>query len=144
MTDLLLDLLSTFASGFQAFFDRPVHYVLRDCFDIGIVATLFYWALSVIKGTRAMQMAIGLSLLVAGYFLVRHLGLITIWTLLDSLLTYIVIIVVIIFQNDIRRGLMRVGSRTFFKSQRTAKETAVIEEVIKAANALAQKRRISG
>lgn len=140
MTDLLLDLVASFAGGFQAFFDRPAHFVARDCVDIGMVATLFYLVLSVIKGTRAMQMAIGLSLLMMGYFLVRRLGLITIWTLLDSVLTYSVIIIVIIFQNDIRRGLMRVGSRTFFKSQRTAKETAVIEEVIKAASALAQKR----
>ncbi|MBC7173016.1 MAG: TIGR00159 family protein, partial [Polyangiaceae bacterium] len=122
------------------FFDRPYHLILRDCVDIGLVATLIYLVLALLKGTRAMQMAIGLSLMLVAYFFVRRIGLITIWTLLDSIITYIVLIVVVIFQNDIRRALMRVGSRTFLRSQRTAKETAVIEEVIKAAHSLAQKR----
>ncbi len=140
MTDFLVGLFTSVGDGFQTFFDRPAHLVLRDCVDIGLVATLIYMVLAVIKGTRAMQMAIGLGLMLVGYFLVRRIGLITMWTLLDSVLTYIVLIVVIIFQNDIRRALMRVGSRTIFKSQRTAKETAVIEEVIKAASSLAQKR----
>jgi len=51
-----------------------------------------------------------------------------------------VLIVVILFQNDIRRGLARMGGSNLFRSQRTAKETAVIEEVIKACSSLAQKR----
>ncbi len=140
MIELLVDGFTSIADGFRAFFERPYHLILRDCVDIGLVATLIYMVLALLKGTRAMQMAIGLGLMVLGYFLVRRIGLITIWTLLDSVLTYIVLIVVIIFQNDIRRALMRVGSRTFLRSQRTAKETAVIEEVIKAAHALAQKR----
>src|SRR5690606_36478440 len=140
VTDLLIDLVASVAGGFQAFFDRSIGFVVRDCVDILMVATLFYLVLSVIKGTRAMQMAIGVALVMGAYFFVQRLGLITIWTLLDSILTYIVIIIVVIFQNDIRRGLMRVVSWTLFKSQRSAKETAVIEEVIKAASALAQKR----
>src|SRR5690606_28024456 len=70
VTDLLLDFVASFAGGFQVFFDRPLGFVLRDCVDILMVATLFYLVLSVIKGTRAMQMAIGLALVMGGYFLV--------------------------------------------------------------------------
>ena len=138
--DVLSEIFTQLLTGLTGFFQREPQLVLRDCFDIGIVATLIYWVLVILKGTRAMQMAIGLTLVVVGYAISRKLGLITIWTILDVLLTYIVLIVVVIFQNDIRRALMRVGGRPIFRNQRTARETAVIEEVIKAAQSLAQKR----
>ena len=53
---------------------------------------------------------------------------------------WIAVIVVIIFQSDIRRALARMGRRPLLRGQRTAKETQTIEEVIKAAGTLAQKR----
>jgi diadenylate cyclase len=124
----------------QTFFQRELEVVLRDAVDIGIVALVLYWTLALIRGTRAMQMAIGLGLVFVLHQVARAAGLFTIWTILDTLLTYIVLIIVILFQNDIRRALMRVGRRPFLKSQRTERETRVIEEVIKAAGALAQKR----
>jgi diadenylate cyclase len=124
----------------RTFFDREALVVLRDVLDIGIVAAILYWTLALIRGTRAMQMAIGLGLVFVVHQVARAAGLFTIWTILDTLLTYIVLIIVILFQNDIRRALMRVGSRPLLKSQRTERETRVIEEVSKAAGALAQKR----
>ena len=133
-------LYASLSSGIGAFFARPAGDVLRDCLDIGIVATLIYAALAVLKGTRAMQVAIGFGVVALGYALARRIGLLTTWQILDRLTTYVVLIVVVIFQNDIRRALMRVGSRSFLRGQRTAKETQVIEEVIKAAQQLASKR----
>lgn len=126
--------------GVLSFFEREPWLIVRDVLDISIVAILLYWVLALLKGTRAMQMAIGLALVFAIYTLANRFGLATVWTLLDTMLTYFVIIVVVIFQNDIRRALMRAGRRPFFRAQRTARETAVIEEVIKAAMALAHKR----
>ncbi len=140
MIELLQHYLGGLSSSVAAFFSRAPQEVLRDCLDIGVVATVIYWGLAVLKGTRAMQMAIGLALTFVAYMIAKTFGLITVWTVLDSLLTYIVLIVVVIFQNDIRRALVRVGARSFFRGQRTARETQVIEEVIKAAASLAQKR----
>ncbi|MFW5920715.1 MAG: diadenylate cyclase CdaA, partial [Polyangiales bacterium] len=124
----------------QTFFAREPLAVIRDVVDITLVATVLYWILALIRGTRAMQMAIGLAAVFIVHQAARELGFVTVWEILDTLLTYIVLIIVILFQNDIRRALMRVGRRPFLKSQRTARETHVIEEVIKAATALAQKR----
>ncbi len=70
----------------------------------------------------------------------HQLGLVTLYTILNTLLTYIVLLIVVVFQNDIRRALMRVGRRPIFKTARTEHENQVMEEVIKAASALAQKR----
>ncbi len=137
---VILEVLIGFYEGVLSFFQRPLGQVLRDCLDIGLVATLVYWGLIILRGTRAMQMAVGLALLFAGYLAAKRFDLITIWTILDSLVTYFVLVVVIIFQADIRRALMRVGRGPLFRAHRTARETAVIEEVVKAAGALAVKR----
>ncbi|HJL15070.1 MAG TPA: diadenylate cyclase CdaA [Sandaracinaceae bacterium LLY-WYZ-13_1] len=122
------------------FFERETLRVLVDVLDILLVAYLFYRVLLLIRGTRAMQMGVGLALVFLVYNLARRTGLITLFTILDALLTYVVIIIVILFQNDIRRALMRVGARPFFRKGQSARESQVIEEVVKASQALAQKR----
>ncbi len=127
-------------SSLSAFFERTPWEVLRDCIDIGLVAAVIYWALVVLRGTRAMQMAIGVLLLLVGYVVAQRAGFLTIWTMLNSLVSYLVLVVVVIFQEDIRRALMRVGRGPLFRGRRTAEETAVIEEVVKASQSLAQKR----
>lgn len=140
MIDGLRVMWADLFTGVVGFFERDAWVILRDCLDIGLVAVLIYWVFAILRGTRAMQMVIGLVLLFVGYLLSRYVGLVTITTILDSVLAYLVLIVVIIFQNDIRRALARMGRRPLLRSQRTAKETQTIEEVIKAATALAQKR----
>lgn len=126
--------------GLIAFFEREPLVVGLDVLDITVVASLIYFGLSLIKGTRGMQMSIGLALIFVLHQLARRFGLITMWTLLDALLTYSVLVIVIIFQNDVRRALMKVGQRPLWGRKTAGRETHVIEEVIKAAGSLAQRR----
>ncbi len=140
MIEVLTDALGQLVNGFVSFFQRGAWDVLNDCLDIGLVAVLIYWALVILRGTRAMQVAIGLFFVFVGYLFARRIGLVTVTTILDSVLAYLAVIVVIIFQSDIRRALARMGRRPLLRGQRTAKETQTIEEVIKAAGTLAQKR----
>lgn len=140
MSGVVERLTRSVQSGLHGFIARDPSVIIRDVVDILFVATLIYVALAFLKGTRAMQIALGMGFLLASYVLARRIGLITTWTMLNVVLTYIVLIVVILFQDDIRRGLMRVGRGPFFLNQKTAKETQVIEEVLKAASSLASKR----
>ncbi len=127
--------------GVRSFFiGREPWRVAADIVDILLVAYLFYRVLLLIRGTRAMQMVVGLVLVFLVYQLARRAELITLFTILDELLTYVVLIIVVLFQNDIRRALMRVGSRPFLRGAKNARESQTIEEVVKAATALAQKR----
>ncbi|HEY8428713.1 MAG TPA: diadenylate cyclase CdaA [Sandaracinaceae bacterium] len=133
--------MSELVEGFASFFvERDAWRIVIDIVDILVVAYIFYRGLLLIRGTRAMQMVVGLVLVFIVYQLARRMELITLFTILDELLTYVVLIVIILFQNDIRRALMRVGSRPFLRGARSARESQVIEEVVKAASALAQKR----
>lgn len=119
---------------------RPLHQVLIDVLDVLIVTYVVYRALLVLRGTRAMQMGIGLGVIFLVYMVSGRAGFITLFNLLSSLLSSIILIVVVVFQNDIRRGLMRVGSRAFFGGIARQQETRVIDEVVAAATELARHR----
>ena len=127
--DWILDRWDTFALNFQP---------LRDSLDILVVAWCVYWLLMRIKGTRAAQMALGLLILVLAWRLSDLLELATVSFLLDNFLSSGLLILIVIFQADIRRALTRVG-RGLFASART-QEAHTIEEIVRACQALAQRR----
>ncbi len=110
----------------------------QDILDILIVAYLFYRILIIIRGTRAVQMAAGLAILVLIYFIAGQLQLLTLHWLLGTFLSSIFLLVIIVFQEDIRRALIQMGQTPFIKA-RTLYSQA-IEEIIKAVSALAEKK----
>jgi diadenylate cyclase len=122
------------------FIRRPTGQVATDILDLLIVAYVVYRALLVLRGTRAVQMGIGLLLIFAIYVAAKWLALVTLLNLLSTLLSSIILIVVVVFQNDIRRGLMRMGSRAFLVGFARAQESRVIDEVVAAATELARHR----
>lgn len=122
------------------FSSRPWLQVLVDVFDVLIVTYVVYRALLVLRGTRAMQMGTGLGVIFLVYVVSKWAGFVTLFNLLSTLLSSIILIVVVVFQNDIRRGLMRVGSRAFFAGMARQQETRVIDEVVAAATELARHR----
>jgi uncharacterized protein (TIGR00159 family) len=107
--------------------------------DILIVYYFIYRTLLLIRGTRAAQMLIGIVLVGAGFFAAKLLELTTLSWLLDNLINYSIIFFIVIFQHDIRRGLMRVG-QNLFAYARPYEQTSVFEEVIKATERLALSR----
>jgi uncharacterized protein (TIGR00159 family) len=119
---------------------RPWLQVVVDVLDIFIVTYVVYRALLVLRGTRAMQMGTGLGVIFLVYVVSKWAGFVTLVNLLSTLLSSIILIVVVVFQNDIRRGLMRVGSRAFFAGMARQQESRVIDEVVAAATELARHR----
>jgi uncharacterized protein (TIGR00159 family) len=126
-----------FASSFLA--DLTLWQGVTAAVDILVVAYVIYRVLVLVKGTRAAQMLIGLVLVGAGFFLAKLFELTTLSWLLDNLINYSIIFLIVIFQHDIRRGLMRVG-QNLFATGRKFEETYVFEEIIKAADTLGRAR----
>jgi uncharacterized protein (TIGR00159 family) len=119
---------------------RPISQIVIDVLDIAIVTWVVYRALLVLRGTRAMQMGTGLGVIFLVYVIAKWAGFITLYNLLSTLLSSIILIVVVVFQNDIRRGLMRVGARAFFGGIARQQESRVIDEVVAAVTELARHR----
>jgi len=124
------DLVEFFDSRFDPF---------RDTLDILLVAGGIYWLLLLIRGTRAIQILVGLIVLIALTLVSQLLELAALGLILERLLEPAVVIIVILFQNDIRRALARVG-RGIFPSFSNAQEIQVVEEIVRAAGALSQRR----
>ena len=99
----------------------------RDTIDIALVALGIYWLLMIMRGTRAVQILVGLIVLVVANVAADLFNLITMRVILDKLSGPAVIIIVILFQHDIRRALARVG-RGFFRSVADQQESQMLEE----------------
>jgi uncharacterized protein (TIGR00159 family) len=132
--DLIGAQLGELWSFLEANFD-PV----RDTLDVLVVAVGIYWLLLLIKGTRAIQILVGLGALIGLRVAADFFDLLTLAWLLDNFLGPAVLIVVILFQSDIRRGLGRLG-RGFFPRLSERQESQMVEEVVRAVQTLAARR----
>ena len=111
----------------------------NDVLDIGIMSFLLYRALLILRGTRAFQSLVGLLGVLGLYVFAERLGLSSIHWLLEKFLVYIVLAIIILFQQDIRRGLARAGGR-LVPGFRTQGDTALREELVRACFSLASRR----
>lgn len=112
-----------------------------DLADILIVSYIVYRALLLIKGTRAMQMLTGLGILGIGFFVSRSFELYASHWILSYFFDHLILIVVVLFQDDLRRALTHVGKNPFFAgSSREDQLTEIIEEVAKAARLLSREK----
>ena len=112
---------------------------IRDTLDIAVVGIVLYWLLMLMRGTRAVQVLVGLLALIAVRLLSDLLGLMTVSWILDNFVASAVLIIIVLFQADLRRALARVG-RGVFPRMAERQESRVLEEVVRAAQTLAQRR----
>ena len=112
----------------------------QDIVDILIVAFVIYRLLLLIQGTRAVSMLIGLVVLAGAYQGAQYLELYTVNWVLDSIGNVILILVVVVFQHDIRRMLTQVGTGPFYGRMQRLAQGQAIEEITRAAVMLAGRR----
>lgn len=119
------------------------HFRLVSFFDVLLVAAVIYMGLRLIKGTRALQLAAGLGVYVVIYALSGAAGLNTLNWLLGRLLLPGVLILVILFQPELRLALERLGRRwikvpTPFGGRATLPKVA--NEIVRACSGLSKRR----
>ncbi len=134
MIEYLWSLLRELYDFFAANFD-PV----RDTVDILVVTLAIYWLLLLIRGTRAAFILVGLFVLIGLSLASEVFQLVTLGLILENFLASAVLIIIVLFQHDIRRALARVG-RGFFPSVSAQQGSQLLEEIVRAAQTLAQKR----
>ena len=113
----------------------------RDAIDVAIVAVLIYELLFLIRGTRAVQMALSGGFLIGLFFVSRWFELETVNWVIRNLATYVVFAIIVLFQSDIRRAMAHFGRTPFvryFDRSSSAEET--VEELVVAATNLAARR----
>ncbi|MFZ9595864.1 MAG: diadenylate cyclase CdaA [Bdellovibrionia bacterium] len=111
-----------------------------DLLDVGIVALIVYRILLLIKGTRAMQMLTGLGILGIGFYLSYMMEMFTAQWLFSYFFDYLILIVIVLFQDDLRRALTHVGKNPFFSATSQAEEREMIDDIARAASRLAREK----
>jgi diadenylate cyclase len=112
-----------------------------DLVDILVVSALIYEILKLIRGTRAVQMAVGGGFIAALFYISRWGHLETVNWLVRNMVGYLVFAVIVLFQSDIRRALAHLGRAPFFRyfaKPESAEES--IEELVVAASMLSAQR----
>jgi uncharacterized protein (TIGR00159 family) len=112
-----------------------------DLVDILVVSVLIYEVLKLIRGTRAVQMALGGAVFVAVFYGSRWGHLETVNWLIRNVAGYLVFAVIVLFQSDIRRALAHLGRGPFFRyfARAESAEESVEELVVAAGMLSAQK-----
>ena len=112
-----------------------------DVLDILVVAVIIYELLKLIRGTRAVQMAVGIASIVGLFYLSRGLQLETLNWLIRNIIGYVVFAVIVLLQADIRRALVHLGrGKLFRRFDRKVSDDDTVEELVVAATTLSARK----
>jgi uncharacterized protein (TIGR00159 family) len=99
----------------------------RDALDFGLLVLLSYSLLRLLRGTRVIPILLSVAFFAALGFVARTLDLVAVAELLRYFLEYVIIILIVVFHQELRRFLLRMGQRLLPGGRRQAAESAVGE-----------------
>lgn len=124
--------VSEVARNFWSNIDLSQYSGFQVAADILLVAIIFYWLMMLIRGSRATNIVFGLIVVALVFAVSRWLKLLALGWLLDRLLTVILVAIPIIFQQELRRGLEKLGKTKFFLAQEAKEIDLIRSQVIEA------------
>ncbi len=108
--------------------------------DIIIVSIVFYYIFILIKGSRAIHILIGLAILAFIFIISKALQLFATGWLLDRFLTVILVAIPVIFQQELRRGLEKLGQTRIFSNHDIKATDIQISNIVEATVQMAKNR----
>src|SRR4051794_1361655 len=107
-----------------------------DVIDILLVAVLIYQFLALIRGTRAVPILVGVAGITLAFYGAHVAELRTVNWLVGTLLPYAIFALIVVFQNEIRHALARIGRKLTFS--RSSQDTEAYDDIVLAANLFSQ------
>ena len=111
-----------------------------DVLDIAIVAFLIYQLLLIVRGTGAVQLGLGVLFLIFIFFASEWLRLNTLHWTLTRIFPYLVFIIIILFQHEIRKAVSVLGQNPLIKLFASTLAKEPLDEIVFAVTAMASKR----
>ena len=111
----------------------------QDAIDVVLVWMIVFRILILIRRTGTVQMLSGLGILAITYISSIWFELFTLNWILEKFFSNLFVIVVVLFQGEIRRALAQIGSHPFFTDLSSAMETHTVEDIAKGVITSAQK-----
>ena len=137
MIEYARDMIFERYAAVAAFLGENYHW-LRDTIEILIVTSLIYALIVLVRGTRATPVLVGIMALVAFRGFADLFELQTLIWMFDNFFAYFPIILAILFADDIRRALARLG-RGFVPRLTKQQESELLEEIVRACQTLKQR-----
>ncbi len=115
--------------------------IIASVLDVALVFYLVYRMMLLIRGTRAIQMLVGIVVVLALYVVSQEdfLNLATLNWILEKFVSSFIVILIVLFQPDIRRALSEIGKNPLFLAGGRRRGPTMYDEIIKAVTRLAQK-----
>ncbi|MDL2260096.1 diadenylate cyclase CdaA [Deltaproteobacteria bacterium OttesenSCG-928-K17] len=110
----------------------------EDVIDIFLVTVLIYYVIKLVRGTRSLQVLLGLILVVATYILATKFEFMTTRYIISSFTSNLILVIVVLFSSDIRRGLARMARFSVAKSN--PQMVDAVNEIVRASFFMAEKR----
>jgi diadenylate cyclase len=117
-----------------------LNFTWRDAVDVLIVALIIYYILTLIRGTRAMQISLGLMLLGSLTFVARASDLPALEAISRQILFYLPFAIIVLFQQEIRRALARMVGNPFGNLFRRRGSVVPYDVILDACEVLASRR----
>ncbi|MFT6399925.1 MAG: hypothetical protein ACJAYU_004695 [Bradymonadia bacterium] len=110
--------------------------------DFAVVYLLIYQILVLIRGTKAVGVLVGLLVLIVFYFVSRdeYLGLSTLHWLLDKFIGSFILVIVVLFQQDIRRALSSFAKSSLFSGLTAQEGAQLVEELVRSCTSLSRNK----
>ncbi len=108
--------------------------------DIVVITFLIYQILILIRGTRTAQMLTGILIVILGFQASSLVPLTTFNWLMSKFYSSIVLIIIILFQEDIRNALSRMGKKPLLTNAEAMASHYLLDELTRAAFALSSKK----
>jgi diadenylate cyclase len=118
----------------------PANLRWQDFVDVAVVAFIIYRIFLLIQGTRARQLIVGLIVVLFTFYVSRRLELFTLSWVLNNFIASIVVVIVVIFQDDIRRLLLSLGRNPLFRKITYVEETLLFDEIVNACAIMTAKK----
>ncbi len=109
--------------------------------DILLVSVIFYYLFILIKGSRAVNILLGLVVVALIFVLSRALQLVTLGWFLDRFLTVILVAIPVIFQQELRMALERVGHTKLFLNQKAREIDKIILQIVEACETMTKAKQ---
>lgn len=108
--------------------------------DILLVSILFYWLFLLIRGSRTFHVLLGIIVIALFFLVSKALSLVAVDWLLNKFLTMLVVAIPIIFQQELRQGLEKLGQTKHFLNRILREADFIIREICEAAEYMAEKK----
>jgi len=118
-------------------FGQLPQITVASVIDILLVALIIYQFLVLIRGTRAVPILVGVGGLALAFYVAHVAELRTVNFLVGTLLPYGIFALIVVFQNEIRHALARIGRRLTF-SRVSAGIADAYDDIVLAANLFSQ------